>query len=507
MPLGKRLTAELCCEWREQGVNYKQLQREAEDLVGNDDEEPTLVFRFHATVAMEQASEFYDSKVKELQGVFEEVAQAIGGVHDLHKDRAKCTASKLHSPSTSTEHLWSPQKEKTDSQPPPSTEGEEETPEQLMKRFFAMWKQDAQDHCCAGPRKTCLSSFVDDNFMLTLEESALKDALREFLQMLVYIDRIRNFALLNCVVIMKVAQRHCDTETCKELIASLHELPIFKMTAINSLVPEMEELARKLHQKLSGTTTHTDLPSSWSLHVCPFCSHTVTNAVTLPVGQTCCWKCVAEDSSNALVYCPVTSKPVDIKELRLERVLVSFLRRFFPSTLKDAPAHLIGNDDDAKSSDLKPSAPIGMLAALKSPNLRPRHLCKSKVTVSRRQRRLSDEARPPSLELEKLQDEVSAILKGLASPKPGRGSGKSTGPTCTDSSMLLPLRRRERSISCQVGSPPNLDELFLGAKIDMELPKMHVLEPRNMRGFPLCSATCWCIERQAAACLDLSISS
>lgn len=506
MPLRKRLAAELCPTWREQGVNYKQLQREAENLVGNDDEEPTVVFRFHANVAMEQASEFYESKVKEMKSVFEEVAQAIGGVHDLHRDRAKCTAaSKIPSPSTSTEHLWNPREDQAGDEP--ATEGEEETPEQLMKRFFAIWKQDAQDHCCAGPRKTCLSNFVDDNFMLTLEESALKDALREFLQMLVYIDRIRNFALLNCIVIMKIAQRHCDNETCKALIALLQELPIFKMTAINVMIPDMEELARKLHQKLSGTTTHTDLPSSWSLHVCPFCSHTVTNAVTLPVGQTCCWKCVAQDSSNALVYCPVTSKPVDIKELRLERVLVSFLRRFFPSTLKDVPAPLIGTDDDGKSAaDLKKSAPMGMLAALKSPNLRPKHLCKSKVTVSRRQRRLSDEKRPPSLELEKLEGEVSAILKGLASPKPGRGSGKSTGPTCTDSPMLLPLRRRKRSISCQAGNFPNLDELFLSDKIEVETPKLHVLEPRNMRGFPLCSATCWCIERQAAVCLDLSIT-
>ena len=494
MPLRKRLESELCAEWREQAISYKELQREAEELVGNDDEEASAVFKWHAILAMEQASEFYDCKVKELQGVFNEVALSVHGVHDVHKDREKSLVCKTKSPSVSTEHLWS----LPEALP---AEGAEDEDLMAMKRCFEIWREDAEEK----PRRTCLASFVSQSFMVTLEESALKDALREFLQMLVYIDRIRNFALLNSITALKVAQRHCDTATCNALVAALHELPMFQMTALNALVPEMEELARKLHTKLSSGVFD-ELPSSWSMHVCPFCAHTTTNAVVLTGGRSCCWDCVAKNSSNALVYCPLTNKSVDIKELRLERVLVSFLRRFFPSALKNAPALLIGGTKvEAEIKATNPS--LGMLAALNSPGLRAKE-CTRKVTVSRRQRRLSDERRPCSLEMEKLDLEVSSILKGFATPStPPTGPGsllkpKVASPTAINSPYLLPLRRRDRSVSEPV-EPPNLDELFLTSPAVEQKRKEHVLEPRNLRGFPLCSATCWCIEKQTAAFLSV----
>lgn len=491
MPLCKRLESEMCSEWREQALCYMDLQHKAEELVGNDDEEQEAVFKFHAEFAMEQASEFYDKKVKELQAVFDEVALCVGGVHDLHKDREKSAVSKITSPSTSTEYLWTLPEDKPPAQTP------EDEDKLVMQQCFAIWRQDTDEK----PGRTSLANFVGEGFLLTLEESALKDALREFLQMLVYIDRIRNFALLNSIVVIKVAQRHCSSKIDKGLIAALHELPMFQMKEINAMVPEMENLAHKLHQKLSGSTIN-ELPSSWSLHVCPFCSHTATNAVVLPIGRTCCWQCAAGSATNAMIYCPLTGKPMDIKELRLERVLASFLRRFFPAALKDAPAPLIGTIEDVVAHVPSEAASIGILAALKSPNLRPQHMCRSKATTpSRRQLRLTEEMRPASLEMEKLDLEVSAILKGLASPKSsGAGKGKTM---CTDSPNLLPLRRRERSCS-EPCEPPSLDTLFLGGPLMLVAPGEHVIEPRNLRGFPLCAAGCWCIERQAAVCLDLS---
>lgn len=498
MPLRKRLESELCSEWREQAIRYKELQREAEELVGNDDEESLAVFKWHASLAMQQASEFYDCKVKELQGVFNEVALSVHGVHDVHKDREKTLVCKARSPNVSTEHLWSLPEAS-------SARGAlaEDEDFLVIKRCFEIWREDAEEK----PRRTCLASFVSQSFMVTLEESALKDALREFLQMLVYIDRIRNFAMLNSITILKVAQRHCGTDTCNALVTELHALPIFQMTALNVLVPEMEELARKLHMKLSSGTFD-ELPSSWSMHVCPFCAHTTTNAVVLTGGRSCCWSCAAKHSSNALVYCPLTNKPVDIKELRLERVLVSFLRRFFPSALKNAPALLVGGTESVEADVKSTKTSIGMLSALNSPSLRSKE-CKSKVTMSRRQRRLSDERRPCSLEIEKLDLEVSSILKGLAAPTTlAADSGsllkpKAASPTAINSPFLVPLRRRDRSASEPV-EPPNLDELFLTAPAKEQVRKEHVLEPRNLRGFPLCSANCWCIERQTASFLAVS---
>lgn len=487
MPLRKRLESELCSEWKEQALRYKELQREAEELVGSENEESAAVFKFHVNLGMEKASEFYELKVKELQGVFSEVKLSIMGVHNVHKDREKAARSRATtSPSTSTDHLWSMSKVEEEE----ATLEKEEEERAIKKRCFAIWQQDAATH----PRKVCLSNFVDENFMLVLEESALKDALREFLQMLVYIDRIRNFALLNSIIAIKLAHRHCVNETAKEIINSLHALPMFAMTAINAMVPEIEEVARTLRQKLSSTAE--DLPSTWSLHVCPFCSHTATNAVLLPIGRTCCWKCAAESASDALIYCPLTNKPVDIKGLRLERILVSFLRRFFPASLKDAPAMLTGGE----VQDEKPKTSMGLFSALKAPVFRKEQRTK-KASLTRRQRRLSDEKRPSSLEIEKLDLEVSAILKGLASPAlPGMGTPKTPAH---ETAMLMPLRRRDRSVSMPCDAPPDLDELLVGVpKVVTEEPLRAV--PRNLRGFPLCSATCWCIERQASACIDFS---
>mmetsp|Transcript_73236 Transcript_73236/g.107491 ORF Transcript_73236/g.107491 Transcript_73236/m.107491 type:complete len:499 (-) Transcript_73236:264-1760(-) len=493
MPLGKRLTAEMCSEWREQAICYKDLQREAEELVGNDDEEQEAVFRFHAEFAMETASEFYDKKVKELQSVFNEVALCVGGVHDMHKDREKSAVLKTTSPTTSSEHLWA-----LPNDPDAPSRAPQDEDRIVMEQCFAIWKQDTEEK----PGRTSLLNFVGPAVLLTLEESALKDALREFLQMLVYIDRIRNFALLNSVIIIKIAQRHCSSKIEKALIAALHELPMYQMTAINTLVPEMETLARKLHHKLSGGTID-ELPTSWSMHVCAFCAHTAKNAVLL-AGRTCCWQCAAGSATNAIVFCPLTDKPMDIKGLRLERVLVSFLRRFFPASLKDAPAPLIGTIVKvAVAAVLCEANTIGMLAALKSPNLRPKHLCKTKATTpSRRSQRATEKMRPASLAMDKLDLEVSEILKGLVSPTSNPGKGETM---CTDSPNLLPLRRRERSIS--ISGPaerPNLDTLFLGGPLMAEAARERAIEPRNMRGFPLCAAGCWCIERQAAVCLDLS---
>lgn len=477
MPLRKRLESELCSEWGEQALPYKQLQHEAEELVGNDDAESEAVFLNHAICAIEKASSFYELKVKELMGVFREVSISVGGVHDVHKDREKCTTLtnmvSMSSPSTSTEHLWAMTEELT---APDS--GIDDEDRSMMRKCFEIWSEDAR----YKPGRRSLASFVSNSFLLTLEESALRDALREFLQMLVYIDRIRNFTLLNCVVAMKLAQCHCSTKLEARLTDALHASPMFQMTELNEMVPQIEDLAGKLHEKLSGETSPRGLPREWSLHVCPFCSHTTTNTVLLPNGRTCCWKCAAESASNAIVYCPLTDKPMTIKEIRIERTLVSFLRRFFPGALKDAPARLIGAVEEAEEKPVASSmGMMGMLSALKT-KTSPKQL-KTKPAVGRRQQRILDELRPPSFELEKLNVEVSSILKGLAGPaSPGQSKAR-----CLDSPSLLPLRRRERSISMPC-EPPNLHDLFLGAPslVDTsDQPAERVLVPRNARGFPL----------------------
>ena len=83
MPLTKRLQYELCDQWREQALRYKDLQREAEDLDRTSDD-----FEHHVIAGLEQASVFYEAKVQELQGVVDEVmlsVQSVVEVHDMHE--------------------------------------------------------------------------------------------------------------------------------------------------------------------------------------------------------------------------------------------------------------------------------------------------------------------------------------------------------------------------------------------------------------------------------------
>eukprot|EP00961_Rhodomonas_salina_P127182 1714688-Rhodomonas_salina.1 len=56
---------------------WTDLQREAEDLVGADNEELDAVFKFHLLHATEEASTFYESKQAQVEEQFELVAKQI----------------------------------------------------------------------------------------------------------------------------------------------------------------------------------------------------------------------------------------------------------------------------------------------------------------------------------------------------------------------------------------------------------------------------------------------
>ena len=116
MPLTKRLQYELCDQWREQALRYKDLQREAEDLVGSD--RTSDDFEHHVIAGLEQASVFYEAKVQELQGVVDEVmlsVQSVVEVHDMH-DRATTTWLPL-SPAQSVDVEGAEMREKVTSFP------------------------------------------------------------------------------------------------------------------------------------------------------------------------------------------------------------------------------------------------------------------------------------------------------------------------------------------------------------------------------------------------------
>ncbi|KAJ1484944.1 hypothetical protein T484DRAFT_1795248 [Baffinella frigidus] len=66
MPLARRLAAELRPEWKNHCIRYKELQRRAEALVGETNEEEEYVFRNHLECAVERTNDFFLIKARPL---------------------------------------------------------------------------------------------------------------------------------------------------------------------------------------------------------------------------------------------------------------------------------------------------------------------------------------------------------------------------------------------------------------------------------------------------------
>eukprot|EP00960_Hanusia_phi_P039867 754097-Hanusia_phi.AAC.1 len=316
MPLTRRFATELSYEWQTHCICYKDLQREAENIVGDYDEELEMVFKFHLTVAIEQANNFYLTKELHVKECLQDVSKAVDAVAEVHLEReAKHMPPALgrgyakmlgKSPTTSTDHLWAAI----------HLEDRRMSEEDLefVREFFDIWKSGSKEK----KGVVTLSDFVNDCFMSRLEEGALQSALREWLQLLTYIDTIRNFAILNSAAAVKLLQRHSSQATCDEVMAVVSTLPMFHMSELYSVISEMEQLAERLQYCLSPAA-HGEVPTTWSPHICPFCTHTVSNAVILQGGRICCWTCAIQNSSNAIVYCPITFRQTDLRQIKLER--------------------------------------------------------------------------------------------------------------------------------------------------------------------------------------------
>mmetsp|Transcript_19436 Transcript_19436/g.64377 ORF Transcript_19436/g.64377 Transcript_19436/m.64377 type:complete len:481 (-) Transcript_19436:1330-2772(-) len=414
MPLTRRFATELSYEWQTHCICYKDLQREAENLVGDYDEELEMVFKFHLTVAIEQANNFYLTKETHVKECLEDVSKAVDAVAEVHLEReAKHLPPAMgrgytkmlgKSPTTSTDHLWAAIHFEDD-----RSMSEEDL--DFVRDFFEIWKSG----CKEKKGVITLSDFVNDCFMSRLEEGALQTALREWLQLLTYIDSIRNFAILNSAAAVKLLQRHSSQATCDEVMAVVSTLPMFHMSELYSVITEMELLAERLQYCLSPSS-HVEVPTTWSPHICPFCTHTVTNAVILQGGRICCWACALKNSSNAIVYCPITFRQTDLRQIKLERVLATFLRRFFPESLKSVPAALLGHEEKVEEEEETVHGILSMMKARKKkeePRPRPH--------TARRSRRQQSSSYSSSLDLTKLDQDVTVILKKIHDDDSSRG--------------------------------------------------------------------------------------
>mmetsp|Transcript_9629 Transcript_9629/g.22616 ORF Transcript_9629/g.22616 Transcript_9629/m.22616 type:complete len:104 (+) Transcript_9629:329-640(+) len=84
MPLARRLAAELRPEWKNHCIRYKELQRRAEALVGETNEEEEYVFRNHLECAVERTNDFFLIKVQQVQANFDAISASVEAIAQVH---------------------------------------------------------------------------------------------------------------------------------------------------------------------------------------------------------------------------------------------------------------------------------------------------------------------------------------------------------------------------------------------------------------------------------------
>mmetsp|Transcript_23233 Transcript_23233/g.36335 ORF Transcript_23233/g.36335 Transcript_23233/m.36335 type:complete len:512 (-) Transcript_23233:665-2200(-) len=474
MPLTKRLQSEVKPEWQLHVIKYKELQREAEVLVGDENEELEHVFKFHITHAAEEAAEFYNTQLQIAQDRFESVARAVQGVSQINEERIvkpkpppkPQSLLSLQSPTTSTDQIWAvieQRKEQIAAEMAAAAEeassaGSAERVE--LATYFHTWA----GACKEKKNKVfTLFDFVDDSFMSQLEEDALKNALLDWLRLLTLLDEIRIFAILNVAAVLKLAQRHCSASICAGIVGELRALPMCSMVELSKIIVQMEEVAGTLSDRLAKAYSfHLDTTSTWSPHLCPFCCHTVCNAVMLPEGgKACCWACAVENCSNAIIECPLTHRESDVRTLKVERVLGTFLRRFFPVSYKSAPGELLGKVVEKVEEE---KTAIGILSSMRSKaKLKPLTIPENGMEKPKSRSARSKSARSPpgsgGVDLSYLDSAVSKMLKNLSDMKnsPSPAIGRSLSGRVLQSDDLGLGQQRDRSSSMPL--PPTQDEL------------------------------------------------
>ena len=69
---------------------------------------------------------------------------------------------------------------------------------------------------------------------------------------LVHIDALRNFALLNTLALLKIANYHCSKTLCDDILARLYQEPFYNCYRLTSLVDEIRSMQKLLLKKIFG---------------------------------------------------------------------------------------------------------------------------------------------------------------------------------------------------------------------------------------------------------------
>mmetsp|Transcript_11523 Transcript_11523/g.26354 ORF Transcript_11523/g.26354 Transcript_11523/m.26354 type:complete len:425 (-) Transcript_11523:1826-3100(-) len=339
MPLNKRLKREIPADWQEYCFPYKTLQRKAEDLVGEANEEDEAVLKNQISCAIECANTFYKLRLMEISEEFSSLRGTIRTLYDLHSDLELKKSIEM----PVKQNIAHSEVCCDDCHPTRSEKargkvlgrvlaGEDSTG--LLRSVFNAWYWAPHERMQAS---NTLGDFIGSTCLFKVQEGVLKGVLERWLRLLSQIDCLRSFSLLNAIAIKKVLERHC-TQHINDISYNLNDCPIIEMKGLSDIIADMEQVAVDLIVLLA-----TDLevkqafPETWTQTLCPYCSHAVLNPILLPGGcggRKACWLCLLQRSNCCLVPCPHTSsKEIDLRLIHVDGMLGNFLQCFFPNVL------------------------------------------------------------------------------------------------------------------------------------------------------------------------------
>ena len=135
--------------------------------------------------------------------------------------------------------------------------------ERKMCRFFMSLeaKTDALYERIEQQRCDCARSH-EERVRGLLEQPANRQLFVALTAYLVHMDALRNFALLNMLALLKIANHHCSKPLRDDILGRLYQEPFYQCYRLTSLVDEIDTLQRTLLSKCFGHVVKSMSPHS-----------------------------------------------------------------------------------------------------------------------------------------------------------------------------------------------------------------------------------------------------
>lgn len=206
MPLCKRFEKELVPEWRRQCVDYKALKRQAEGLVGRDEpdrldahhQQECTEFRHKLGLELEKVSLLYQKHERKMCAFFCSLEAKTDSLHERIKEQAPALCG----------------------------EGAGSYEQHLAHRSA--------------------------NAAALIQDPANRQVFIALTAYLVHIDALRNFALLNMLAILKIANHHCSKTLRDDILGRLYQEPFYHCYRLTSLVDEINTMQNALLKQCFG---------------------------------------------------------------------------------------------------------------------------------------------------------------------------------------------------------------------------------------------------------------